>query len=105
MGKDGSNPIARRVFLTKHCAKSFQKVQESDRRKIEKTIEEISIRPELGYPLHDAKFKDADLYSIHSGDFRIIYRFSHNPGELEIWAIAHRSHVYDELLRYRSASA
>jgi hypothetical protein len=29
----------------------------------------------------------------------------HNPGELEIWAIAHRSHVYEDLQRYRSVSA
>jgi len=46
-----------------------------------------------------------DLYSIHCGDFRIVYKFNENPGQVEIWAIEHRSHVYEELLRYRSASS
>ena len=104
MGKDEAGTVKRTVYLTKHCERTYKKLQESVRRTIEKTIDEISVKPELGYPLNDVRFRKEDLYSIHCGDFRIIYRFSHNPGQLEIWAIAHRSHVYEDLQRYRTAT-
>jgi mRNA-degrading endonuclease RelE of RelBE toxin-antitoxin system len=105
LGKDEPETVRRKVFLTKHCERAYKKLQESVKRTVQKTIDEISLNPRLGYPLNDRRFKEQDLYSIHCGDFRIIYQFSHNPGELEIWAVAHRSHVYEELERYRSVSS
>ena len=104
MGKDEPGRIERKVVLTKHCEKGYKKLQESVKKSVEETIEEISIRPESGYPLNDRRFKNTDLYSIHCGDFRIVYRFPHDAGELEIWAIAHRSRVYEDLQRYMSVA-
>lgn len=92
-----------KVFLTKRCEHRYKKLQGSVQLKVGATIEEISSNPNLGYPLKDPVLKG--LYSIHCGDFRIVYKFLDNPAEIEIWAIEHRSHVYDELMRFRTASA
>lgn len=91
-----------KVFFTKRCEQRYRKLQDSIKKEISKVIEQISQDPRLGYHLKDLALKD--LYSIHAGDFRIIYKFTDNPAEVELWAIEHRSHVYDELLRYRLSS-
>jgi mRNA-degrading endonuclease RelE of RelBE toxin-antitoxin system len=103
LGEDKGKRIAHKVYFTKRCELRYKKLQDSIKRTVAKTIEEISENPNLGYPLKDRLLKD--LYSIHCGDFRIVYKFNENPGQVEIWAIEHRSHVYEELLRYRSASS
>ena len=100
MGDDSRKHVAHKVFLTKRCEQKYKKLQDSIKRNIAKTVVEISKDPNLGYPLKDPVLKE--LYSIHCGDFRIVYKFRDNPGEIEIWAIEHRSHVYEELMRYRS---
>lgn len=103
MGEDKGKRVTHKVFFTKRCEQRYKKLQDSIKRIVAKTIEEISENPNLGYPLKDRLLKD--LYSIHCGDFRIVYKFNENPGEVEIWAIEHRNHVYEELMRYRAASS
>jgi mRNA-degrading endonuclease RelE of RelBE toxin-antitoxin system len=102
LGEDKGQPVARRVFLTKRCERSYSKLQDSIKRMVGKTIEEIALNPNLGYSLKDQRLKD--LHSIHCGDFRVVYKFNDNPGEVEIFAIAHRSYVYEELLRYQNSA-
>jgi mRNA-degrading endonuclease RelE of RelBE toxin-antitoxin system len=91
-----------RVFFTKRCEQRHRKLQDSVKREVNKVIEEISQNPHSGYPLKDPILKG--LYSIHAGDYRVVYKFTDNPAEIELWAVEHRSHVYDELLRYRMSS-
>lgn len=103
MGIDKGQPIKYKVFLTKRCQHRYRKLQESTKRDVSKIIDEIGSNPLLGYPLKDPVLKN--LYSIHCGDFRIVYKFTTNPAEIEIWAVEHRSHVYEELMRYRAGSS
>ena len=91
-----------KVFFTKRCEQRYRKLQESVKKEVGKVIAQISENPHLGYPLKDPILRE--LYSIHAGDFRIVYKFTDDPAEVELWAIEHRSHVYEELLRYRLAS-
>ncbi len=69
------------------------------KRDIGRVIDELTVNPRAGYSLKDPVLKD--LYSIHAGDYRIVYKFSDNPAEVELWAIEPRKHVYEEMMRYR----
>lgn len=103
MGDGKGQGITHKVFLTKRCEQRYKKLQASIQRDVAKTIEEISLNPQLGYPLKDRLLKD--LYSIHCGDFRIVYKYTDSPAEVEIWAIEHRNHVYEELMRYQALNS
>ena len=102
MGSDSKQPVVYNAFLTKRCEKRYKKLQPSDRMKIDAVIAQIRTNPRLGYALKDPILKD--LYSIHACEnkFRIVYKFTDNPAEVEIWAVELRKHVYEELTRYRS---
>ena len=100
MGIGTNQPLVYSVFFTKRCEKRYSKLQASEKREIGRTIEQIQSNPRTGYPLQDPVLKD--LYSIHSGNFRIVYKFTDDPAEIELWAIELRKHVYEELMRYRS---
>ena len=102
MGNNTKQPLAYSVFFTKRCEKRYRKLQTSEKRDIGKTIDQLCSNPRLGYPLQDPVLKD--LYSVHSGNFRIVYKFTDNPAEIELWAIELRKHVYEELMRYRSVA-
>lgn len=103
LGDNKKQPVVYKVSFTKRCEHRFKKLQESIKKNIAKVIDDLSVNPLIGYPLRDVLLKG--LYSVHAGDFRIVYKFSENPAEIEIWAIEHRSHVYEELMRYRSSAS
>ncbi len=102
MGSNTKQPLAYNVFFTKRCEKRYRKLQTSEKRDIGKTIDQLRSDPRIGYPLQDPVLKA--LYSVHSGNFRIVYKFTDNPAEIELWAIELRKHVYEELMRYRLAT-
>ncbi len=103
MGSNPKQPIVYDVFLTRRCEKRYNNLQNSETRDIDVVISQLRIDPRLGYPLKDPSLKD--LFSIHAcqNKFRIIYKFTDNPAEIEIWAIELRKHVYEELARYRTS--
>lgn len=103
MGNDKGQSIARKVVFTRRCEHSYRKLQDSIKRTVDRTISEIALNPSLGYPLEGQRLRG--LYSIHCGDFRIVYKFRDNPDEIELWAIAHRSRVYEDLERFRAVSS
>lgn len=90
------------VFLTKRCEKRYKKLENSERRRIDLVIVQLRVNPKLGYALRDPVLKG--LFSVHASEdkFRIVYKFTDSPPEIEIWAIELRKHVYEELARYRS---
>lgn len=100
MGSDPKQPLVYKVFLTKRCEKRYARLQESEKRHVGSVIEQIRANPKIGYPLKDPVLRD--LYSVHAGNFRIVYKFTNNPAEIELWAMELRKHVYEELVRYRS---
>ncbi len=100
MGSNPEQPLVYKVFLTKRCEKRFAKLQDSDKRQVGNVIDQIQANPRSGYPLKDPVLRN--LFSIHAGNFRIVYKFTDNPPEVELWAIELRKHVYDELVRYRT---
>lgn len=102
MGDNQTEPVTYKVYFTRRCEKRFGKLTGFQQTFISKTIEELRRNPRIGYPLKDPVLKD--LYSVHAGDFRIVYKFREDPAEIELWAIELRKHVYDELMRFRSAA-
>jgi mRNA-degrading endonuclease RelE of RelBE toxin-antitoxin system len=86
------------VYLTKRCEKRFRRLDDFTRDRITKTIDEMRANPKVGYPLAGAVLKG--LFSVHSGDYRIVYKISESEREIEIWAIEHRNRVYEEITRY-----
>ena len=103
MGDNETQPITYKVYFTRRCEKRFGKLTRFQQESISKTIENLRGNPRIGYSLKDPVLKD--LYSVHAGDFRIVYKFLDNPAEIELWAIELRKHVYDELMRFRGAKA
>lgn len=102
MGDNQTQPVTYKIYFTKRCEKRFGKLTGSQQTFISKTIEELRRNPKIGYSLKDPILKD--LYSVHAGDFRIVYKFRDDPAEIELWAIELRKHVYDELMRFRSTT-
>ncbi len=99
MGRDTAAPLKYKVFFTKRCERRYDRLQSSDQRQVGLVIDRLSADPKVGYPLKDPVLRD--LYSIHAGDFRIIYKFIEDPDEIELWAIEQRERVYEEIKRYR----
>lgn len=86
------------VSFTKRCEKRYRKLDEQAKRRVAKTINELIVNPNIGYPLEGQAL--GGLFSVHSGDYRIVYKFTKNPPEIEVWAVEHRNRVYEELTRY-----
>jgi len=86
------------VYFTKRCEKRFGRLDGFTRKRIGKTIDELKTNPNIGYPLEGRVLKG--LLSVHSGDYRIVYRLSNGQRQIEIWAVEHRNRVYEELARY-----
>jgi addiction module RelE/StbE family toxin len=94
------------VYFTESCAKQFKKLQRalsgSDNfRRISKKLEEIKADPTIGEQLTGVL---KDLCSVHAGDYRIVYKFSAEQLEIQVWAVGHRNKVYDEIMRYLKAT-
>ena len=87
-----------KVSFTKRCEKRFRKLDEQVKRRVARTIDELIANPNIGYPLEGQAL--GGLFSVHSGDYRIVYKFIRNPPEIEVWAVEHRNRVYEELTRY-----
>jgi mRNA-degrading endonuclease RelE of RelBE toxin-antitoxin system len=107
MERDQKGPLIYHVYLTESCAKQYRKLQSSLGRsdnwqRICKKIEEIRSDPQIGDQLTGPFFKD--LFSVHAGDYRVVYKFSHEKTEIEVWGIGHRNRVYEELTRYIKVS-
>ena len=86
------------VYFTKRCEKRFRRLDDFTRKRIAKTIDEMKANPNIGYPLEGSVLKG--LFSVHSADYRIVYRLSNSGRQIEIWAVEHRNRVYEELTRY-----
>jgi mRNA-degrading endonuclease RelE of RelBE toxin-antitoxin system len=86
------------VYFTKRCEKRFRRLDDFTRKRIAKTIDEVKAKPNIGYPLEGPVLKG--LFSVHSGDYRVVYRLSNSQRQIEIWAVEHRNRVYEELARY-----
>jgi len=86
------------VYFTKRCEKRFRRLDDFTRKRVAKTIDEVKANPNIGYPLEGALLKG--LFSVHAGDYRIVYKLIDSEHQIEIWAVEHRNHVYEEITRY-----
>ena len=80
------------VQLAASAARTFRKLEESDKRKIGRALDSLSLDPR---PHGCAKLAgEENLYRIRSGDYRIIYQIRDRILLVLVVAIGHRRDIY-----------
>ena len=82
------------VLLTPRAARSIRKLERSVGARIQKSLEELAQKPEIGEPLWPSKF-----WKIRVGDYRAIYEIDRTNGRVIVLFIGHWKNVYDEFFR------
>lgn len=81
-----------RVLLDPKAAKTLRKIDESNRERIKKALEEVARDPwKAGKPLHPSHF-----WGARSGDYRAIYEIDADQNQIIVIFIEHRKKVYDD---------
>ena len=82
------------VLLTPRAARSIRKLERSVGGRIQKTLAELALNPEVGEQLKPSKF-----WKIRVGDYRVIYEIDRSADRVIVLFIGHRKNVYDEFFR------
>jgi mRNA interferase RelE/StbE len=82
------------VSYSKSAAKAICGLDPQVRSKVETAIEKLTEEPTRGKPL---QLTLRGLRSWRTGDWRIVYRATHEKLEILVIAVGHRRDVYDRL--------
>lgn len=80
-----------RIILSGNAAKHFQRLQKSEKLKVEKKLLELHINPYSGKKL-EGELKESR--SLRAWPYRIIYSINKNGKTVEISEILHRQRAY-----------
>jgi mRNA interferase RelE/StbE len=81
-----------RVLLHPNAAKALKKLDDANRARMRKALEELEVDPcKTGKPLHPS-----DFWSIRAGDYRAIYEIDADQKQVTALFIGHRKKVYDD---------
>jgi mRNA interferase RelE/StbE len=81
-----------KVLLQVNAAKALGKLDEANRSRIKKALEELAADPwKTGKPLHPS-----DFWSIRAGDYRAVYEIHKDQNQIIVLFIGHRKNVYDD---------
>ena len=80
-----------KIVVRKTAEKELNRIEESQRSRIEKTILSLSLNPYLGKPL---KGEFQGIYSLKVWPFRILYEIYKKQLIIHIIKISHRQNVY-----------
>lgn len=83
-----------RIELTPRAANDLKKLDNSVRKVIIKTLERLSVDPEIGKPL---EYEFNNLRSYRAGSYRVIYSIYKKEIHVIVVAIGHRRDVYERL--------
>ena len=81
-----------KVFLDPKAAKTLRKLDDANRVRMRKALEELGVDPwKAGKPLHPSNF-----WGLRSGDYRAIYEIDTDQNQVTVLFIGHRKNVYDD---------
>ena len=81
-----------KVLLLPNAAKALRKLDEEDKARLKKALEELAADPfKAGKPLHPS-----DYWSLRSGDYRVIYEINVEQKQVIVLFVGHRKKVYDD---------
>ncbi len=81
-----------KILLQGNAAKALKKLDDTNRKRMKKAIEELAADPwKGGKPLHPS-----DFWSVRSGDYRAIYEIDTLAKRVIVLFIGHRKKVYDD---------
>ncbi len=82
-----------RILLHPNAAKALRKLDEADRTRIKKALEQLAGDPwKVGKPLHPS-----DFWSIRAGNYHAIYEINKDQNQVIVLFVGHRKNVYDDL--------
>jgi mRNA interferase RelE/StbE len=85
---------AHRIFYTREAKRNIGKLDPSVRKLVRKAVESLASDPERGKPLsHEL----AELRSLRTSDYRIVYRVRGGELVVLVVAVGHRREVYKRL--------
>ena len=80
------------VLLEPKAAKALRKLDDTDRARLRKALEELKVDPwKAGKPLHPSHF-----WGVRSGDYRAVYEIDADQNQVIVIFIGHRKNVYDD---------
>ncbi|MBM3305011.1 MAG: type II toxin-antitoxin system RelE/ParE family toxin [Candidatus Aminicenantes bacterium] len=86
--------LAHRILYTREAKRNIGKLDPSVRKLVRKAVESLAADPERGKPLsHEL----AELRSLRTSDYRIVYRVRGGELVVLIVAVGHRREVYKRL--------
>ena len=85
-----------KIVYTKEAKKNITKLTNKKKGQIKEAIENIASDPKTGNRLTQEL---SGLWSYRSGDYRIIYQFSHKEILVIILTVGHRKEVYKKASR------
>ncbi len=80
-----------KLIFSKDYEEELGKLEPSTQKQIDKKVQQLEFRPLLGKRLVGHPY-----WSIHIGDFRIIYKIDNHDQTIEILTILKRKHNYRE---------
>ena len=86
--------MAWETSYTSTAARAIRKLDPATRRQIRSAVERLAEDPDRGKPL---QLTLKGLRSWRTGDWRIIYRATHERLEILVVAVGHRREIYDQL--------
>ena len=81
-----------KLVFTKAYEEELGKLELNIQKQIDKKIQQLEFRPLLGKRLVGYPY-----WSIHIGDFRVIYKIDNSTETIEVLTILRRKHDYREL--------
>ncbi len=82
-----------KVLLHSNAAKALRKLDESNKKKLKKALQELAVDPfKAGKQL-----QPSDFWSLRSGDYRAIYEINLDKNQVIVLFVGHIKKVYDNL--------
>jgi mRNA-degrading endonuclease RelE of RelBE toxin-antitoxin system len=84
-----------RVLLHPNAAKALKKLDDTNRTRMRKALEELTVDPwKAGKPL-----RPSDFWGVRAGDYRAIYEIDTDQNQVTVLFIGHRKKVYDDFTK------
>jgi mRNA interferase RelE/StbE len=86
-----------RIVTTPSFERDFKKLDATVARRVSKKILQLAAHPEMGQPLRNMPEDLAGLRKYRVGDYRVLYWVDHELRAVKLYAVGHRSSIYQGL--------
>jgi addiction module RelE/StbE family toxin len=86
-----------RIATTPTFERDFKKLDVTVARRVTQKILRLAASPELGQTLRNMPKDLTGLRKFRVGDFRVLYWIDHEHRSVKLYAVGHRSSIYERL--------